>query len=95
MEEIIKAFEEAERREQEEWDNKTNEEKLEYYEKNNPILAKYIRMSKEELEEELRFFEYKKEQLKGSFFHDPYYSYTGCIDSIYDIKKVKELKGWN
>ena len=91
----FKEWEEEEEKKQQEWDNKSNEEKLAWYEENNVFLAKYIKMSKEELEEELALNKDMAEQLKGGFFHHPYYSYMGCLEDIERINKVKKLKGWN
>ena len=90
----FKEWEEEQERKEEEWNNKTNEEKLAWYEENNVFLAKYIKMSREELEEELKFNIQKEKELSG-IFHDPYYSRAGCLDNIERINKVKKLKGWN
>lgn len=94
FEEGWKALEEEEKRKEEEWNNKTNEEKLAWYEENNIFLAEYIKMSKEELEEALKFNIQKEKELSG-IFHDPYYSRMGCLDNIERINKVKKLKGWD
>ena len=80
--------EEEERRKQEEWNNKTNEEKLAYYKENNIFLAKYVDMSKEELEKELEFHK----NIVKTNYRDVYHGPLGSMEEIDRIRTIMKLK---
>lgn len=84
-------FDEIEKKEKEEWENKTPQEKLEYYSK-QAFYSKYCKMSIEELEEEKEFNKYMANKLRSSKFHDIYYSFDGCNENVRIINTILELK---
>ena len=79
------------RKEQEEWDSKTPQEKLDTY-KEQALYSRYCDMSVEELEKEKEFNSATANRLRYSIFGDPYYSVRGCEENIKRIDTILKLK---
>lgn len=88
LEELL---EEIERKDREEWERKTPQEKIDSY-KEQGVYSKYCDMTIEELEEEKQFNINMANKLRNSFFHDPYYSAYGCDDNVRRINIILKLK---
>lgn len=91
MVDLDKIFEEIQKEEQEKWERKSPQEKLDYY-KEQPLYYRYCLMSIGELEGEKGFNKYMADKLRHSIFKDPYYSIYGCEENIRRINTILKLK---
>lgn len=89
--ELEAIFEDMRRKEQEEWNSKTPQEKLDTY-KEQALYSRYCDMSIEELEKEIEFNRQTANRLRSSIFKDPYYSAYGCEENIRRINTILKLK---
>lgn len=88
LEELL---EETKRKDREEWERKTPQEKIDSY-KEQGVYSRYCNMSIEELEEEKQFNINMANKLRNSFFNDPYYSAYGCDENVRRINTILKLK---
>lgn len=88
LEELL---EEIERKDREEWERKTPQEKIDSY-KEQGVYSRYCDMTIEELEAEKQFQKETADRLRYSIFGDPYYSAYGCDENIRRINTILELK---
>ena len=91
LDELEKILEEEEKKEREEWERKTPEEKIEVYRKQT-LYSNYCDMSIEELEKEKEFNKEMADKLWKSKFGDPYYSAYGCDENVRRINTILKLK---
>ena len=88
LEELL---EETERKDREEWERKTPQEKIDSY-KEQGVYSRYCDMTIEELEEEKQFNINMANKLRNSFFNDTYYSAYGCDENVRRINTILKLK---
>ena len=91
MKELEELLEKIRRKDKEEWERKTPQEKIDSY-KEQGVYSRYCDMSIEELEEQKQFNIYMANKLRNSFFHDPFYSVYGCEENIRRINEILKLK---
>lgn len=88
---LKKILEEASKKEQEEWERKTPQEKIDVYRK-QALYSEYCDMSIEELEKEKEFNKEMANKLWKSKFKHPYYSAYGCDENVRRINTILKLK---
>ena len=91
MKELEKLIDDMQKKEKEQWEKKTPQEKLNYY-REQALYSKYCDMTISELEQEKQFNVNMSNKLRNSIFKDTYYSAYGCDENVRRINTILKLK---